>query len=162
MRLIIPLKQEILNRGAVGVLLFGFVSSDDCEMFSSFLLEQKSTFIPLLFTFLFFFSLVSELPTADRNSVIWDTLINMYTANIHSFLNFSAEGTFPVSFYDFKESKDCGNKNFYETSCAMMEKQKSWTNSQAARWTDRVLLRIIHLSSVQLPFQIVFLFLWHL
>lgn len=57
MRLMIPLKQEILNREAVGVLLFGFASSDVCEMFFFFSSGIKEDFYPPSFHFfiLFFF-----------------------------------------------------------------------------------------------------------
>lgn len=60
------------------------------------------------FHFFLLFSLVSELPTADRNSVICHILIKIYTAYIHSIVNYSAEGTFPVSFQNLREAKIVG------------------------------------------------------
>jgi len=103
---------------------------------------------------------VSELPTADRSSVICHTFIKIYNACIHSFVNFSAEGIFPVSFKNSREAKIVGINVFIRPAVYHGRKEKP--NRQTVRCKDPSLLRIIHLSNVQLPFQIVLLFMWNL
>lgn len=90
-------------------------------------------------------------------SVICHTSIKIYTVYIHSFVNFSAEGTFPDSLKNLTEAKTVGINIFIRP--AVYHWRKKPTSREAVRCKDPSLLRIIHLSNVQLPFQIVLLFM---